>query len=587
MVMTSSDDFIIGIDLGTSNSVACVYVDGKPTLIPSKEGLNLYGASFPSYVAFVDDETDIGEVEVLVGEPAKKKYVSDPEDVVRAVKKDMGKDIKREYKGKMYSPQQISGFILQKIKTDAETFLKKPVKNAIITVPAYFDDNQRTATKDAGEMVGLDVKLINEPTAASLAYGINNQREGLQKILVFDVGGGTLDVTIMQFGAGVFEVKATNGVNTGLGGIDMDNIISDYLVGEYEKQHGIKLKLNKRLKNRLIEASERAKIDLSTNYDTEVNLPYMGMSRDGNPLDLIVNISRSKLDELVRPIVERYSVPIQDALDEADFSKKDITKLILVGGPTKMPIVRKYVQNYMGITAEEGIDPMACVAQGASIKGGVETGEIEVIDEIIDVIPLSLGIASKGRITEVLVERNTRVPITKSRKFRTVKNNQKIIRVEIVQGEYQMADDNTSLGSFVMDVKPAPKGKVTVEIKFEIDKNGILNVTAIDESTGNKKSLRLDSPNKLPESEIIRIMEEFKRNAAQDEERRILAQMKNKAYSLIFDAEILLDANYVGYSDKTNLEKLIKDLQNAINDNQKTKIKIYTAKLNKAIAEIR
>lgn len=585
--MTSSDDFIIGIDLGTSNSVACVYVDGKPTLIPSKEGLNLYGASFPSYVAFVDDETNIGEVEVLVGEPAKKKYVSNPEDVVRAVKKDMGKDIKREYKGKMYSPQQISGFILQKIKTDAETFLKKPVKNAIITVPAYFDDNQRTATKDAGEMVGLDVKLINEPTAASLAYGINNQREGLQKILVFDVGGGTLDVTIMQFGAGVFEVKATNGVNTGLGGIDMDNIISDYLVGEYEKQHGIKLKLNKRLKNRLIEASERAKIDLSTNYDTEVNLPYMGMSRDGNPLDLIVTISRSKLDELVRPIVERYSAPIQDALDEAGFSKNDITKLILVGGPTKMPIVRKYVQNYMGITAEEGIDPMACVAQGASIKGGVETGEIEIVNDIIDVIPLSLGIASKGRITEVLVERNTQVPITKSRKFRTVKNNQKFIRVEIVQGEYQMADENTPLGSFVMDVKPAPKGKITVEIKFEIDKNGILNVTAIDESTGNKKSLRLDSPNKLPESEIIRIMEEFKQNAAQDEERRILAQMKNKAYSIIFDAETLMDANYVGYSDKTNLEKLIKDLQNAIDDNQKTKIKIYTAKLNKAIAEIR
>ena len=416
-----SNDLILGIDLGTSNSVACVYIDGKPTFIPSSDGPNMYGLSFPSYVAFTDGGS------VLVGESAKRRYVSYPEDVVRAIKKKMGKPIQMEYKGKSYSPQQISAFILGKIKKDAETFLNQKINNALITVPAYFDDNQRTATKDAAKIAGLNViDLINEPTAASLAYGVNNETSGLQKILVFDLGGGTLDVTIMEYGA-IFEVKATSG-DTQLGGTDMDNLLSDFLAKEFEKQHGVKLQLNNKTRNRLIEAAERAKIDLSSAYETEVNLPFMGMDSNGNYLDLITTITRPQLDDLVRPIVNRCGGPIQTALDDAGLSKNDIDKLILVGGPTKMPIVRKYVQNFMGLTAEERVDPMSCVAQGAALKGGVESGDIESIPDFIDVIPLSLGIISKGNLTETLVKRNSSVPLRKvenSELLKTIKKSLK------------------------------------------------------------------------------------------------------------------------------------------------------------------
>ena len=452
--MSSGEDIILGIDLGTSNSVACAYIDGKPTFIPSSDGKNMYGPSFPSYVAFTDGGS------VLVGDPAKRRYVGYPEDVVRAIKKKMGEYDKKEYKGKLYSPQEISAFILGKIKKDAESFLNKTsIKNAVITVPAYFDDNQRTATKDAARIAGLNVlELINEPTAASLAYGIDHKTDGLQRILVFDLGGGTLDVTIMEYGA-IFEVKSTSG-DTNLGGTDMDNIISDFLAKEFEKQHGIKLNLTKKLKNRLIEAAERAKIDLSSVYETDVNLPFMGMDSDGNPLDLDLTITRAQLDDLVRPIVNRCEGPIKKALDDAGFTKNDIDNLILVGGPTKMPIVRKFVQNYLGLTADDNINPMTCVAQGAALKGVTtyDSGEgpVEPVPDFIDVIPLSLGIISKGRISEVVVERNTNVPVSKTRKFRTVKDNQRFIKVEIVQGEFRMADKNAYLGSFILNIRPAP-----------------------------------------------------------------------------------------------------------------------------------
>ncbi len=583
IIMSEGNDIVLGIDLGTSNSVACTYIDGKPVFIPSSDGTNIYGPSFPSYVAFTDGGS------VLVGEPAKRRYVSYPEDVVRAIKREMGEIVKKEYKGKLYSPQEISALILGKIKKDAEIFLKKPVKDVIITVPANFDDNQRTATKDAAKIAGLNVNdLINEPTAACLAYGVNNQSNGLQRILVFDLGGGTLDVTIMEHGA-IFKVKSIKG-DTNLGGNDMDNIISNFLIKEFEKQHGVRLNLNNKLKNRLMEAAERAKIDLSSVYETEVNLPFMGMDSNGNPLDLVTTITRPQLDDLVRPIVNRCGGTIQAALDGAGFTKNDIDKLILVGGPTRMPIVRKFVQNFIGLTAEESIDPMSCVAQGAALKGASyyenDDGEIESVPDFIDVIPLSLGIISKGRVTEVIVKADTEVPIKEKKKFRTVKDNQRTIKVEIVQGEFKMADKNTYLGSFLLNIEPAPKGRVKVEIIFEIDKSGILNVTAIDETTGNKKSLTLDSPNKMSEYEIRKAIKEYKLLAEQDETERILQGMKNDAYSVIDDAKNLIDKYDINYSDKNEIKTLIKSLEEAIDSNNPRGIKKKTVQLNKLILRL-
>ena len=576
----ASDKEYIGIDLGTSNSVACVYINGEPTLIPSTDGINMYGPSFPSYVAFDDNK-------VLVGEAAKRRYTTHPDDVVRAVKKDMDKNIKREYHGKMYSPQEISAHILKKIKDDAEVFLDRDVNDAIITVPAYFDDNQRTATKDAARIAGLNAEIINEPTAASLAYGIKRSKEGLQRILVFDLGGGTFDVTIMEFGAGIFEVKSTSG-DTQLGGTDMDNILAEFLVKEFEKQHGVKLNLdmNRQLKNVLIDAAERAKIDLSTAYETEVNLPNMALDSNGNPLNLVTTISRYQLEELVKPIIKRCEKPLERALDDANLFKKDIHKLILVGGPTRMPIVRKFVQNFMGRSAEKGIDPMACVAQGAAINGGIKTGEITDVEEIIDVIPLSLGIISEGRLTKVLVERNTSVPIKRSKKFKTVEDNQEFIKVEIVQGEFKMADKNAYLGSFVLDIDPAPRGKVIVEITFDIDKSGILNVTAVDQSNGNKKSMRLDSPNKMSEAEVRRIRKIFIDESEKDEGEATLQGLINNAKEYIRDAKNVVKTGNLNYAEKEKIEGLIDSLQNAIDTRNKIKIPLGTRQLQKALWDL-
>lgn len=583
--MSSNNDLIIGIDLGTSNSVACVYVDGKPTLIPSSGSPSIYGPSFPSYVAF-DDER------VLVGEEAKKRYLSNPKDAVSRIKREMGKNKKLELNGALYSPQEISAYILERIKKDAEKFLRQhyikdiDVKNAIITVPAYFDDNQRTATKDAAKIAGLNADLINEPTAASLAYGIDNQGNGIQKILVFDLGGGTLDVTIMQYGAQIFEVKATSG-DTNLGGGDMDNIIFDYIVKDFEKQYGTKLDIsNRKIRNNIVEAAEKAKIDLSTSFETEINLPFIGVSADGIPVDLITKINRSQLENLVRRIVERCAGPIQQALDDAGLTKRDIDKLILVGGPTRMPIVRKFVENFLGLTAEEGIDPMACVAQGAAIKGGVESGEIDVIKFITDVVPLSLGIIISGNMTEVLVERNTSIPITKSKKFWTTKDNQKKINVKIVQGEYSNAEKNTYLGSFSLNVKPAPKHETIVEITFEIDEDATVNVTAKDENTGNKKSLKLVSPNKMTGIEVERAIKKVKENIEKDRKWRIWAESKNKAYDVIYDAENLIDRGNLNYSDKENINSLINKLKEVINNENPTQVILYTKRLKNKIEDL-
>ena len=416
---------IIGIDLGTSNSAAAVVISGKATVIPSAEGVSMGGKAFPSYVAFTKDG------QLLVGEPAKRQSLLNPEGTVMAAKRKMGTDFKFKVYGKEYTPQQISAFILQKIKKDAEQFLGEPVKEAVITVPAYFNDNQRQATKDAGQIAGLEVKrIINEPTAASLAYGIDKQGTS-QKILVFDLGGGTLDVTIMDFGDGVFEVVSTSG-DTQLGGTDMDEALINYISQKFKEKEGIDLKGDKQAYIRLKDAAEKAKIELSTTMATEINLPFV-TSVSGQPKHLQMNITRAELENLIKPIVERARKPIDMALESGKLKKEDLSRIILVGGPTRIPYVRKFVEDYFGRKAEGGVDPMECVAIGAALQGAIMTGEIKDI-VLLDVTPLTLGIETLGGIVTPLIPANTTIPTKKSQVFTTAADMQTAVTVHIVQG---------------------------------------------------------------------------------------------------------------------------------------------------------
>lgn len=440
---------IIGIDLGTSNSAAAALIGGKPTIIPSAEGATVGGKAFPSYVAFTKDG------EKLVGEPARRQAVSNPEGTVYAIKRKMGTDYKVTIRGKTFTPQQISAFILQKIKQDAEAFLGERVEKAVITVPAYFNDNQRQATKDAGTIAGLDVvRIINEPTAASLAYGLDKVEES-QKILVFDLGGGTLDCTIMDFGQGVFEVVSTSG-DTQLGGTDMDNAIVDYLVSEFKKEYGIDLKNDKMAMQRLREAGEKAKIELSTTLTTDINLPFLTADASG-PKHFTHAITRAKLEQLVSPIVNRCGHSVEQALKDAKLTPNDIHKIILVGGPTRMPIVQKFVEDYVGKKIERGIDPMECVAMGAAIQAGVLSGEVKDL-VLLDVTPLSLGIETLGGVLTRLIERNTTIPTKKSQVFTTAEDNQTSVEVHVLQGERAMARDNVTLGRFHLSGIPPAQG---------------------------------------------------------------------------------------------------------------------------------
>ena len=549
---------IIGIDLGTSNSAAAVLIGGKPTIIPSAEGVTIGGKAFPSYVAFTKDG------EKLVGEPARRQAVSNPEGTVYAIKRKMGTDYKVTIRGQTFTPQQISAFILQKIKHDAEAFLGEPVQKAVITVPAYFNDNQRQATKDAGTIAGLDVvRIINEPTAASLAYGLDKVEES-QKILVFDLGGGTLDCTVMDFGQGVFEVVSTSG-DTQLGGTDMDNFIVDYLVAEFKKEYGIDLKNDKMAMQRLREAGEKAKIELSTTLTTDINLPFLTADASG-PKHFTHTITRAKLEQLVSPIVNRCGHSVEQALKDAKLTPNDIHKVILVGGPTRMPCVHKFVEDYVGKKIERGVDPMECVAMGAAIQAGVLSGEVKDL-VLLDVTPLSLGIETLGGVLTHLIERNTTIPTKKSQVFTTAEDNQTSVEVHVLQGERSMARDNVTLGRFhLAGIPPAPRGVPQIEVSFDIDANGIINVHAKDLGTGNEQKITITASTKLNKDEIDRMVKQAQDYADQDKHTKEKVETKNKADNLAYSAEKTLKdmAGKIDSAQKQKVEAAIKDLRESI-----------------------
>jgi len=540
---------IIGIDLGTSNSAAAVMMGGKPTIIPAAEGATVGGKAFPSVVAFTKDG------ELLVGEPARRQSVTNPDRTIVAAKRKMGSDYTFKVLDKEYKPQQISSFILQKIKKDAEAFIGEPVEKAVITVPAYFDDNQRQATKDAGTIAGLDVvRIINEPTAASLAFGLDKIKEDM-KILVFDFGGGTLDVTIMEMGGGVFEVLSTSG-DTQLGGTDMDKVLIDYVVDEFKKKEGIDLTKDSTAMTRIREASEKAKIELSTVMETDINLPFIAHDPSSGAKNLELRITRSKLDDLIRPIVERCKPSILKALEDAKLTNSDIKKIVMVGGPTRIPLVRKFVSEVIGQVTESGVDPMEAVAMGAAIQAGIIAGDVSSDIVLLDVTPLTLGIETLGGVREPLIERNTTIPTSKSKVFTTAADNQTAVTIHIVQGERPMAIDNVSLGSFnLTDLPPAPRGIPQIEVKFDIDANGIINVTAKDLGTQKEAKITIESSSKLSKEEIEKLKEDAEKFSDEDKKKKEKIELRNEAESYIYTTEKLVNHDL---KDKISQEQGIK-----------------------------
>ncbi len=540
---------IIGIDLGTSNSAAAVMMGGKPTIIPAAEGATVGGKAFPSVVAF----TKTGEL--LVGEPARRQAVTNPDSTIALAKRKMGSDYIYKIQGKDYKPQQISAFILQKIKRDAEAFIGEPVVKAVITVPAYFDDNQRQATKDAGTIAGIDVvRIINEPTAASLAFGLDKTTEDM-KILVFDFGGGTLDVTIMEMGGGVFEVMSTSG-DTQLGGSDMDKVVIDYVLDEFKKKEGIDLSKDSTAMARVREAAEKAKIELSTVMETDINLPFISHDPSSGAKNLELRITRAKLDELIRPIIQRCKPSIEKAVEDAKLSKSDISKIVMVGGPTRIPLVKKFVGEVLGKEPESGVDPMEAVAMGAAIQAGIIAGDVTSDIVLLDVTPLTLGIETLGGIREPLIERNTTIPTSKSKVFTTAADNQMAVTIHVVQGERPMANDNVSLGSFnLTDLPPAPKGIPQIEVKFDIDANGIINVSAKDLGTKREAKITISSNSKLSKEEIEKLKEDAEKFSDEDKKKKEKIDLKNESESFIYTVEKLVNHDL---KDKISQEQGIK-----------------------------
>ncbi|HEX9915403.1 MAG TPA: molecular chaperone DnaK [Candidatus Bathyarchaeia archaeon] len=570
---------ILGIDLGTTNSAAAVMMGGKPTVIPSAEGPTVAGKMFPSVVALTKDG------QLLVGEPARRQAVTNPEGTIREAKRQMGTGRKITLLGKDYTPQQISAFILQKILRDAETYLGEKMTKAVITVPAHFNDNQRQATIDAGEIAGLKVtRIVNEPTAAALAYGLDKAGQEM-KILVFSFGGGTNDTTIMDFGGGVFEVLATSG-DTQTGGADVDKAIMDYLVADFKRETGIDLSDDLKAMARLKEAAERAKIELSNIISTDIDLPYIAMNAKGSQ-NLHVTMTRAKLEQIAGSIVSKVKEPITRTIRDAGLTPDKIDKLILFGGMTKMPLVQRTVEELLGKKAERGIDPMECVAIGAAIQGAVLAGEIDDI-VLLDVTPLSLGVETLGNVLTKIIDRNTTIPTKQTKVFSTAADMQTAVTIHVLQGERAMAKDNISLGSFNLEgIPPAPRGVPQIEVTFDINADGVLNVSAKDLGTGKQMGITISASTKLSDTEKNRMVKEAEQYAEADKQAMEEAETRNQADALTYSTEKMLGelGDKIGGDLKAKVQASLEALKSTVKDGSIAEIKAKLEEHQKVVQE--